>query len=101
MMLIATDEPEQLPKSIVTAYPAYRPIVETDRNGPNFLPVCFSLLSPMNCDFVEAVQMKAFFVLDVVQTGFYHLQGGCHAVFMLLMTFCDSSSHRSFLQKRN
>lgn len=73
MMLMPTDEPKELSKSIITAYTVYRPIVETDRNSPNSLPHCFCLLSPMNCDFVGAVQMKAAFFLDVVQPVFYHL----------------------------
>lgn len=101
VMLIPTDEPKEHPKSIVTAYNVYRPIAETDRNSPNSLPLCFCLLSHMNCDFVEAVQVKVFLFLDVIQPVFYHLQSGCHAVFMVLMTFCDSSSHKNFLQKRN
>lgn len=47
--LLPRDEPKNLlPKSIVGAYTVYRPLMEIDRNSPDFLPVCFCLLSPMN-----------------------------------------------------
>ena len=75
VMLMPTDEPKQLPRSIVTAYTLCRPIVGTGRNSPNSLPVCFCLLSPMNHDFVEAVQMKAFFVSECCSAWFLSLLG--------------------------
>lgn len=53
----------------------------------------------MSWDLVEAVQMKAVFFFWVLFVLFYRLQGVCHSVFMLLVSFCYSSSHRNFLQK--
>lgn len=60
-MLMPTNELKELPESIVTAYIGYRSIMETSRNVFNFLTVCFCLLSSMNCDFVENVQIKTLF----------------------------------------
>lgn len=71
-MVMSTDEPKEIPKSVVTAYTMCKPVAETDRNSLNSFLVCICLLYPMNCDFVEAVWMKAFFFLEVVQPGFYY-----------------------------